>query len=680
MAYGGDIGGTAPDYRAGRAVELLTTGTDIGVENLYRFAAVGAPGADTNQNTGGTVRIVEVSVSSGQPQLSSTMNQYLAPGMSAPARQFGRSLLGVDLRECHAGSSIGALDGCGEELMVGNPDVGWHVSRGEVHVYEPLGAGNGAFAWSFTIPAPTSFPIGSEHGYSLAAPVPAPSAAAPWNVSPGYPPHVAIGAPGSNQVQIRKVDPTVAYPVYWSSVRAGPEAGRRFGHAITFGDFDGDSLPDLAVGAPSPFGSAIEGRVYVYRGTGTWPYLSTAPTVLNGFALTGTTTGGVQQDGFGTSLAAMRSVPDRDYLVVGAPTFDAPTSSGTAIDAGAICTFRFDSGMVLVEQRCTPNPYVPEGTAEGDRFGSSLAAANFVPADDRGRTFTEEAEAWEVAVGLPGWSADEGRVVLMLTAGGWPREDRLAAELRLEPLPAVGATFGAAMTVGYMQESLWPDLLVGAPEWSSSGTVWGRSEVTKSGSASVCSEATGFYQTTDSGGDIVDVLVAASTDGTATKITFQGEYLGRLRTNFGSGELCEPADGFVGPKTANFLIADGFELILPGGTIPCTGSITFSDLDAEPLLEALIGAGAGTGFSGAAALAWLENFMNDHPDQTYDVELPFDSSTTPATLSVDLDLDDIAWDALADFTDTFDEASWAPDCRPERLPWILIGGPPLCDP
>jgi hypothetical protein len=98
------------------------------------------------------------------------------------------------------------------------------------------------------------------------------------------------------------------------------------------------------------------------------------------------------------------------------------------------------------------------------------------------------------------------------------------------------------------------------------------------------------------------------------------------------------------------------------------------------LLEALIGAGAGTGFSGAAALAWLENFMNDHPDQTYDVELTFDSSTTPATLSVDLDLDDIAWDALADFTDTFDEASWAPDCRPERLPWILIGGPPLCDP
>ena len=47
------------------------------------------------------------------------------------------------------------------------------------------------------------------------------------------------------------------------------EAGDRFGHSIAVGDFDGDSLPDLAVGAPGETlaGSAeTAGAVYLYKG------------------------------------------------------------------------------------------------------------------------------------------------------------------------------------------------------------------------------------------------------------------------------------------------------------------------------------------------------------------------------------------------------------------------------
>ncbi|MGI9487136.1 MAG: hypothetical protein ACR2RF_14915 [Geminicoccaceae bacterium] len=49
----------------------------------------------------------------------------------------------------------------------------------------------------------------------------------------------------------------------------GDEAGDRFGHSLAVGDFDGDDIPDLAVGAPGEVleGSAEPaGAVYFYKG------------------------------------------------------------------------------------------------------------------------------------------------------------------------------------------------------------------------------------------------------------------------------------------------------------------------------------------------------------------------------------------------------------------------------
>jgi len=224
------------------------------------------------------------------------------------------------------------------------------------------------------------------------------------------------------------------------------EDGDGFGQALAAGDFNGDHILDLAVGAPTeaPGTGPRSGSVFVFRGTPNglqlWQRLDQRPLDPNEL-----------NDRFGASLAAGDFNGDGlADLAVGTPLED----PGPGLDdAGRVYTFRGSAAGLTPWQSLGQAPL--DTDEKGDRFGSSLAAGDF---DGDGRM--------DLAVGAPTESPGTG------PQSGWVYTFRGSPQ-GLAPAQGFGQAgldtdealddFGRSLAAGDFDGDGKADLAVGAP-------------------------------------------------------------------------------------------------------------------------------------------------------------------------------------------------------------------------
>jgi hypothetical protein len=260
---------------------------------------------------------------------------------------------------------------------------------------------------------------------------------------------LAVGAPGEN------TSAGAVNVLYGSSgglvganqtlTQANSEAGDRFGTSLAKGDFDGDGVTDLAVGASGEgvSGAGSAGVVSVHYGT---------EDGLSGAAGQVLFQGNPESiDLFGDAVAAGRFNNDGfDDLAVGAP---GETVGGDEF-AGAVTVF-FGSAAGLSPAGQTLLQGNPE---PGDQFGGALLAGLLEGGMDA---------ISDLAVGAPGETVGgaqfAGAVDLFNANSFTPLPSRPTAEL-YQVNPEAGDAFGSALAAGnFGSLGGAPDLAVGAP-------------------------------------------------------------------------------------------------------------------------------------------------------------------------------------------------------------------------
>lgn len=224
------------------------------------------------------------------------------------------------------------------------------------------------------------------------------------------------------------------------------EAGDRFGAALAMGDFNGDGLNDLAVGAPNeaPAGDPESGVIFVFAGT---PFGLAPWEVLSQAGGLGANEAG---DLFGASLASGDFNGDGfDDLAVGAPG-EAPRDDP---QSGTVFLFRGGSqGLSHWHGISQGELGVNEA---GDEFGYSLAAGDF---NGDGKA--------DLAVGAPGEAPSDdprsGIVFLFEGTAGQMDAWQIVGQDSLETNES-DDRFGEALAVGDFDNDGKDDLAVGAP-------------------------------------------------------------------------------------------------------------------------------------------------------------------------------------------------------------------------
>ena len=378
-------------------------------DDIFYDLVVGVPG----ENLGATADAGAVNVFFGSAGGLPATSQVLVQDNPEVGDQFGAAL------------ATGFIDGVGiYDLVVGAPgeDVGAKVDAGAANFFSS--GSNGVLP---PVSGPALLQDNPEAGDQFGAAVIS-------DFFDGNFYDLVVGAPGEDVGA--KVDagaanffssgsngvlPPVSGPAL---LQDNPEAGDRFGAALTSGFFDGGFL-DLVVGAPGEnVGATVDAgaaNFFSALATGGLPPVS-GPALLQDNPEAG--------DRFGAALATGVSGGAFGDLIVGAPG----ENVGATVDAGAANIFPTDSTGVLP---LVSGPALLQDNPEaGDRFGAALTAK-----------FLGDGPLFDVVVGAPGENVgatvDAGAANVFTNPSGMV--PAVSNQTLLQGNPEAGDQFGAAL-------------------------------------------------------------------------------------------------------------------------------------------------------------------------------------------------------------------------------------------
>ena len=239
---------------------------------------------------------------------------------------------------------------------------------------------------------------------------------------------------------------------------SGPNPEDNFGASMAVGDYNGDGVEDIAVGAPGADinGAGQAGAVYIFNGTLDWSSIDIFSQSSTGFH-----TDPEDDDRFGSSLVAGDFNNDGfDDLVIGSPYEDLG-GTNQLVNAGMVTIlYGSSSGLGSPSVLHQYSPGVGTHGEVGDLFGFALATG-----DINGDSYAD------LVVGVPGEGvAKQERAgaahVIYGSANGLSGVGSTTLHQytrKIRSKPEVGDAFGEALAVGDINGDDYADIVIGVP-------------------------------------------------------------------------------------------------------------------------------------------------------------------------------------------------------------------------